>query len=291
MERGVAAVAAVVPAAGASVRMGRPKLLIEFDGEPLIARVVRTLLDGGVAPVVVVSPPETAPAASELIAAALGAGAVVVTPEAQPPEMRTSVELGVAELARSAEPPAAVLLAPADEPKLMATTVATLVAAWRTDPDRIAAPTHGGRRGHPVILPWTLAQTIEDLPPDVGVNALTARPDANVQEVEMGTESIHFDLDTPEDLRRALATTEGLRSCVVRLFAGARERAGTAELRVDAPEPVDVAGLRRAIVAQCPALASVLDHSRIAVDDEYADDSVAIAPGAKLAVIPPVSGG
>ena len=41
-------VAAIVPAAGASVRMGRPKLLIEFDGLPLIAKVVAALVEAWV---------------------------------------------------------------------------------------------------------------------------------------------------------------------------------------------------------------------------------------------------
>ena len=47
-------VAAIVPAAGLSTRMGRPKLLLPFGGEPLIVRVVNALRQGGAAPVVVV---------------------------------------------------------------------------------------------------------------------------------------------------------------------------------------------------------------------------------------------
>ena len=40
-------IAALVPAAGSSARMGRPKLLVEFDGQSLIGRVVRALRAGG----------------------------------------------------------------------------------------------------------------------------------------------------------------------------------------------------------------------------------------------------
>lgn len=48
-------VAIVVPAAGASRRMGRNKLLLEVGGEAMVARAVRTALDAGLGPVVVVT--------------------------------------------------------------------------------------------------------------------------------------------------------------------------------------------------------------------------------------------
>jgi len=34
--------------------MGRPKALVELEGEPLVTRALRTLVDGGAVPVVVV---------------------------------------------------------------------------------------------------------------------------------------------------------------------------------------------------------------------------------------------
>lgn len=50
-----ARVGAVLLAAGASTRMGRNKLLLPVDGEPLVRRTALRLLDGGVAPLVVVT--------------------------------------------------------------------------------------------------------------------------------------------------------------------------------------------------------------------------------------------
>ena len=46
--------AGLLLAAGAGRRMGLPKALVELDGEPLVRRAVRTLVEGGAAPVVVV---------------------------------------------------------------------------------------------------------------------------------------------------------------------------------------------------------------------------------------------
>ena len=47
-------VAAVVLAAGASTRMGRNKLLLEVDGETLVARAARIAAEAGLDPVLVV---------------------------------------------------------------------------------------------------------------------------------------------------------------------------------------------------------------------------------------------
>lgn len=47
-------VAAVILAAGASTRMGRNKLLLPVDGEPMVHRAARRALAAGLAPVVVV---------------------------------------------------------------------------------------------------------------------------------------------------------------------------------------------------------------------------------------------
>ncbi len=75
------------------------------------------------------------------------------------------------------------------------------------------------------------------------------------------------------------------------LFAGARELAGSGAVELDLPEPATVADLRSALAAQCPALGAILDRSAVAVDGRYAGPSDPVVPGAKVALIPPVSGG
>lgn len=47
-------IAGVVFAAGASRRMGRNKMLMELDGEPLVRRAVRRTIEAGLSPVIVV---------------------------------------------------------------------------------------------------------------------------------------------------------------------------------------------------------------------------------------------
>ena len=77
-------------------------------------------------------------------------------------------------------------------------------------------------------------------------------------------------------------------SVAVRLYAGVRERAGVAELTV---EGADVAAIRAAIAAACPAIAEQLAFCRFAVGDEFVGDDATVDDGAAVDVIPPVSGG
>jgi molybdopterin converting factor subunit 1 len=75
------------------------------------------------------------------------------------------------------------------------------------------------------------------------------------------------------------------------LFASVADRAGTRRLEL-AHEPGDtVASVRDRLVAKFPAIEPMVPTLLYAVDEEYADPGAAIAPGATLALIPPVSGG
>jgi molybdopterin synthase catalytic subunit len=72
----------------------------------------------------------------------------------------------------------------------------------------------------------------------------------------------------------------------VRLFAGLRERAGTAEVELELPDGARVADALaelRSLTSDTPVVA--------AVNREYADAELALRPGDEVALIPPVSGG
>jgi MoaE-MoaD fusion protein len=72
----------------------------------------------------------------------------------------------------------------------------------------------------------------------------------------------------------------------VKLFAGLRERAGTAEIRLALPDEARVAdALTR--LADVTAGTTVV----MAVNQEYANESMRLHAGDELALIPPVSGG
>ena len=196
------ATAAVVAAAGKSQRMGQPKLLLLVGGQPLIAKVVAALREGGASPVIVVSPPADSAEGPGVAATARQAGAIVLTPLIRPPEMRDSVELALEHLAREGPPPA-FLLTPADCPGITPGVVSRLIQRRTETPDAIIVPRVAGRRAHPLLLPWDLARLIPSLlPRHQGVRALLDAYAARVVEIELECPELAEDLDTPEDLER-----------------------------------------------------------------------------------------
>lgn len=76
---------------------------------------------------------------------------------------------------------------------------------------------------------------------------------------------------------------------ILRLFAGAREAAGTSRDDFDAATVGDV--LTLAVERYGPDFEAVLGTSRLWVNGEAADLSTALVSSDEVAVLPPVSGG
>jgi molybdenum cofactor cytidylyltransferase len=194
-------IAALVPAAGRSLRMERPKLTLPLGETTVIAHVVTALRQGGAESVLVIVPPPEARGAEALAVEAQRAGATVVVAATRPADMRGSVELGLDHLS-GARAPTTVLIAPGDCVGASTALVAAIVERSRVEPRSIIVPTFQGRRGHPIALPWHLAEQIRQLPPGIGINALLALHASEVREVAVQESGAVADLNTPEDYRR-----------------------------------------------------------------------------------------
>lgn len=77
----------------------------------------------------------------------------------------------------------------------------------------------------------------------------------------------------------------------VRLFAVARQLVGQANLVLELPDGSHVADLRALLAREYPALAGLLPKILVAVNSEYADESMLLTSSSEIALIPPVSGG
>jgi molybdenum cofactor cytidylyltransferase len=195
---------AVVPAAGHSTRMGRPKLALPLTGRPVLAHVVAALRGGVDHVLVVVGPhvPELAPLAE-------AAGAHVCLLAEPTPDMRATVEHGLRWLEEhfGPAPEDAWLLAPADHPALDADVVRRLCAAYTATPSRsIVVPVHAGRRGHPTLIAWRHVAGMRAYPPGEGLNGYLRSHAAETLEVEAHA-GVLADVDTPEDYERFQRTS------------------------------------------------------------------------------------
>jgi molybdenum cofactor cytidylyltransferase len=192
---------AIVPAAGESRRMGEPKLLLPIGGQPLIAHTLAAWNASRVERIIVVVRPDD----DSLAHLVQAAGAIVCQPPDAPPDMKASLCFGLAHVAEKYQPTDEDfwLVAPADMPGLSPRVIDALLAA--AEKDRILIPTLGGRRGHPVLLPWPLAAEVPWLGPDEGLRDLFSRHDPLLvacDAAEPDREAPFADLDTPADLAR-----------------------------------------------------------------------------------------
>ena len=192
---------AIIPAAGRSQRMGRPKLLLPWQNSTVIECVVAAWRASQVNQVLIVVHPDDA----QLADVARAAGATVVRAPTAPPEMKDSVALGLKHIEQTfnPQPGDAWLLAPADMPGLQSTTIDRLLAAHVAAGDQqpvIWAPISAGRRGHPVLFPWQLAADVTRLAAHEGIDVLVKRN--TVRTIAIADSSVFEDLDTPADYRR-----------------------------------------------------------------------------------------
>ncbi|HEX3725080.1 MAG TPA: NTP transferase domain-containing protein, partial [Pirellulales bacterium] len=169
---------AVIPAAGRSQRMGRPKLLLPWGSTTVFERVLSTWLASRVVQVVVV----VHPLDGQLAEMSRRQGVLVVQPEHPPAEMVNSVQLGLAAIAEQFQPARddAWILSPADIPNLTTAAIDRLISAYderveRSQAPRVWAASAGGRRAHPVLFPWSLAADVHTLEPGEGLDVLVAR--------------------------------------------------------------------------------------------------------------------
>ena len=193
---------AIIPAAGHSVRMGQPKLLLPVAGRPLILATLAAWRQSRVERIVVVVRSDDLPLAD----AVRGAGVEVAIPSVAPPDMKASIGCGLEHIARNMQPESndSWLVAPADMPRLSPAIIDRLLDRAESSPERVLIPTLAGRRGHPVLLPWKLASEVPRLPENEGLNALIDRNGPELiacDELVPPASQAFADIDTPEDWR------------------------------------------------------------------------------------------
>lgn len=77
----------------------------------------------------------------------------------------------------------------------------------------------------------------------------------------------------------------------VKLFAAVRQAVGSDTAMVTLATPYTAARLRAELAAKFPAIAALIQQSRIAIDAAYALPEAPLNANAEIALIPPVSGG
>ena len=109
--------------------------------------------------------------------------------------LASSIRAGVTRLPGSCT---GVMLVLADQAVVSAEDLRRLAAAWRRQPEYIAAALYCGTAGVPAIFPRSCFSDLAELRGDVGARVVLRRNPDRIVRVPM--QSAAFDLDTPEDL-------------------------------------------------------------------------------------------
>ncbi len=200
---------ALIPAAGRSTRMGQQKLLLPWDGETVIRRLLTHLLNADIQSVSILvrQGDDLLRKHLDLYSSELPADQsprlTAYCADPPPDEMRDSVSILLSHIEHSAAPAPqdAWMLLPADSVALSMGTLEALIREWRRIPRGVLVPTHHGRRGHPALFAWELAGLISRIPQNHGINWLLGGSLTDVRECPVDDEAVLADLNTPEDYR------------------------------------------------------------------------------------------
>src|SRR5207244_1149777 len=189
---------ALIPAAGKSTRMGRPKLALPVGERTVLECTVAALQQAQITEILVVVSPQ----AAELATLAEKAGARVLQLAEETPDMQSTVMHGLAWLDDHfhPEPADSWLLLPADHPALNPDVIRELLHARSMQPEQsIFIPTYANQRGHPTLIGWRHTADLRAWPAGQGLNRFLRQQAGATCEWPVASPDILFDLDTPED--------------------------------------------------------------------------------------------
>jgi len=199
----------LVPAAGASRRLGEAKQLLQYRGETLIQRAIRLALSlQPVEIIVVTGANRDAVAAAVAVTSQTVSGTTSVL-EVHNPEwdrgMGGSIARGAGALNADAR---GVLVLLCDQWRLRQRDLRRLKETWQADPSRIVCARTTDRYGPPVIFPAACFPQLRKLDGERGAREVISAHPELLHALQIP--AAHSDLDTPSQLREMRASeTEG----------------------------------------------------------------------------------
>jgi molybdenum cofactor cytidylyltransferase len=187
-------VAGIVLAAGGSTRLGRPKPLLDWHGQPFVRAVAITSLSAGLSPVIVVTGSEAEDVARAFADLPVAQAYNPAWPSGQASSIRTGLQ------AVPASTGAAIFLL-ADQPQIHFDVIQALVDTHAAGLPPIVAPlVMMERRANPVLFDRVAFPDLLALEGDVGGRAVFSK--YRVEFMPWHDDRLLLDVDTEADYRR-----------------------------------------------------------------------------------------
>jgi len=189
-------ISAIVLAAGESKRMGQTKQLLEFQGKTILEHVLENLQASRVGEVILVLGHEAERIRQKVPAQKI---MVVINPRYEE-GMSTSLRKGLMAMDKKAE---AFMVVLADQPAISKGILNRLIQSFEQAraEKSIVLPTYRGSRGHPVLFSTKHKKEALGLKGDVGCRQILVDHPEDILEIEVDSDAVLYDIDTPEDYR------------------------------------------------------------------------------------------
>nr|WP_287410643.1 NTP transferase domain-containing protein [Pseudodesulfovibrio sp.] len=188
----MSALAAIIPAAGFSSRMGDFKPLLPLGDGTVLSRCVDVFRRNGVEQVIVV----TGRRSDEVTEAAHQAGVVAVHNADFEQGMYSSVLTGVRALGDDFS---AFFMLPVDIPLVRSETVSRLIADFEQASPSILYPCFMGERGHPPLISRSLIPAIVNHDGTGGLRTVLDQNETGARDLDVADFGTVHDLDYPAD--------------------------------------------------------------------------------------------
>jgi molybdenum cofactor cytidylyltransferase len=192
----------VILAAGASRRMGRPKLLLSWGGTTVLGHLLQQWNRLGASQIAIVCAAKAKPLSDELDRLKFPAANRIVNPA---PENGMFSSIRCAARWNDWNPELTHwVITLGDQPHLRESTLQTLLDCSARNPDKICQPLRAARRKHPVVLPRGFFNELKNTSAaDLKIFLAEHAPD--LIGFESDDSGLDFDMDTPEDYERLIA--------------------------------------------------------------------------------------
>lgn len=191
-------IAATVLAAGASIRMGTPKALLEYQGRTFLGSILDVLADLGLQRLVVLGHD-----ADKILSQHDLRGVTTVTNHQLSHGPIGSIRASIQAVEHI--PVRGLLVWPVDFPHVKLNTAKQLIDRFHADDGpAIAAPTFEGKGGHPVIFGNQTFAELMVVPESEGARGVVRCDPTRVARVDVADSAVNDCINTPEAYRELL---------------------------------------------------------------------------------------
>lgn len=194
-------VGSIILAAGLSKRMRKPKLLMDFHGEPVISYPVRLATKQYLYPIILVAGQYIQQMKERLSSYE---NITYIYNSQFELGMSTSLKLGIQSIAKDVD---GVLIFLGDQPCLTNEVIESILMEFKANRGagiKIVRPRYAGKEGHPILFHKDLFHEFQLLEGDEGGKSILKKYKDAIQYIDFSIDYWGSDIDTEEDYRNLL---------------------------------------------------------------------------------------